>query len=206
MRRIFALLSLFVISGCAGQLSGNYQGADAGHLVMSLAARIDTKYTSYDWSFRRKDHSSDSLIRWQQRGVFGLTEPEIKDDLETGIVEVRRLPPGEYEIYNFKIARITGVLDSYWSSRQDFSIPFTIFPGKATYIGEFMAVKIPGTNLFGQEVGDGGYFILSSKAERDLALARQKQPGLGEVVTTIVNPASIGNPLITDGPRKSASQ
>jgi len=179
-------------------LSGKYSGSDAGYLVMTLAARSDTSYTAYDMAFRTKDGSARGSVWWGQTNMFDRRKLDIDDGQEKAIVDVRRLPPGDYEIVNFDVDLVGGVARSTWRSKKDFSIPFTIAPGRATYVGEFLAVRINGKNFFGMTVPNGAYFVLADKAEREIALAKQKEPGIAEVTSAVGDPKIIGNPLISD--------
>jgi hypothetical protein len=212
VKRIFAILPLLLIVGCvetgplsgppgapfanSGRLSGTYAGADAGYLVMALAARSDTEYSAYTIMFRSIDRASEGGVWWGQENALDRRR-EIDDAGETGIVDVRRLPPGKYEIFNFDILYYNGLVPRRWRSEQDFSIPFTIAPGRTTYVGEFMAVKLTRRNIIGATLSNGAYFVLSDKSDRDVAIARQKEPGLGEATDSVIDPKSIANPLIT---------
>jgi hypothetical protein len=213
MTRIFALLSLVVLLGCAaegprsgvpldfeansGLLSGNYDGADAGYLIMSLAAaHSHIAYNSYTIRFRKTDRSVAGGVWWGQHNISDQRKLDIKDRNETGIIDVRRLPPGDYEIFNYNIYFNSPYVQNSWWSKQDFAIPFTIASGKATYVGEFMAVAVTGKNILGISVPDGAYFVLSDKSSRDVSIARQKELRLGDVTNAVADPNAIGNPLI----------
>jgi hypothetical protein len=209
MRRIFAALPLLlvvscveagpssgVLSGNSGPLSGKYEGADAGYLVVALAAKAGTSYDSYTLMFRSKDRSAQGRVWWGQGNMFDRRKLDVDDGKEKGIVDVRRLPPGDYEIFNFNVFMNGGTIQKSWRSAQDFSIPFTIAPGRAAYIGEFMAVKVMGENIFGMSLLDGAYFVLSDKADRDVGAVKEREPGLSEVTNAVVDANTVGNPLI----------
>jgi hypothetical protein len=155
MTRTFAILLPLLVAGCiasgsvsgppadsifnTGPLSGKYAGTDAGYLVVTIAAQTDTLYDDYWIYFRRKDRSADNQIWWGQQNPVDQRKLDIKNDKEEGMVDVRRLPPGDYEIFNFQVHRNAGYLQTWWGSKQDFSIPFSIIAGRATYVGELMA-------------------------------------------------------------------
>lgn len=212
-RRILIGLLLFLVAGCVSSgpasgppgdtifansaTSGKYAGADAGYLILALAAQKGTAYNDYKLFFRKRDRSIDGSVWWGQGNPFDQRKLDLDDSVETGIVDVRRLPPGDYEIFNFLVFMNAGTVQESWRSKQDFSIPFSIEPGRATYVGEFDAAKLTGKGLFGMTVPDGAYFVLSDKTARDVAIARQKEPGLTDVVTVVADPSTLGNPLIS---------
>lgn len=45
----------------------------------------------------------------------------------------------------------------------------------------------------------GAYFVLTDKSDRDVPIAKQKEPGIGEVVSAVIDPAALANPMITRG-------
>jgi hypothetical protein len=181
-RSLLTILSLLFLSSCTTGLHvTNYAGPDAGVLVTSLGAKTGTVYNGYNLFYRKKNHApdGDGMIWWGQASILEGHKLDIDTGSETGIVDVRRLPPGEYEIFNFRVFYNGGNVQKHFSSKTDFSIPFSIRPGRATYIGEFIAVGVQGENIFGFSIPDGAYFTVSNRGERDIAIARQKYPGLG---------------------------
>jgi len=80
-------------------------------------------------------------------------------------------------------------------SARPFSIPFTIRPGEATYIGNFARAPSLGTSL-GPVLGAAGFFVISDKSERDLAIARQRRPGLPPVTVTVTNVSTWGHAML----------
>jgi hypothetical protein len=202
MSRIFAVLGLLVLMGCEGPqsglfgignwgpLAGDYAGADSGYLIMSLTARRWSPFGHvFSIMFRRRDGSATGTVWWGRLDVLTSWQPrDIRDGKrkESGIVDVRRLPPGDYEVYNFEIRWEGGDTQT---AEAGFSIPFSIAPGRATYVGNFMAVEAAG----------GAYFVLSDEASRDIPIARKKEPGLGEVTSDVVDASTMRNPFIRAG-------
>jgi hypothetical protein len=198
-RSLLTILSLLILSSCtAGLHVTNYEGPDAGVLVTSLGAKTGTVYNGYNLFYRMKNRSpdGDGTIWWGQANILEGRKLDIDNGGETGIVDVRRLPPGEYEIFNFRVFYNGGNVQKNFSSKQDFSIPFSIRPGRTTYIGEFIAVGVQGQNIFGFSILDGAYFTVADRRERDITIARQKHPNLGEVQSAVVDPKLVGNPFI----------
>jgi len=114
---------------------------------------------------------------------------------EAGRVFVQSLPPGRYEIYDFGFTGTIIVASVEWSSRTPFAIPFTINPGEATYIGNFARAPSLGTRLEPQ-LGAVGYFVVSDQSERDLAIARARDPALPTVRSEVIDVSNLGHPML----------
>lgn len=198
LQKIFAVVTLILMAGCAttGQIPRDYSGSDAGYLIVGLGAAPGTNYTSYTLKFRKKSDPAEGSVRYLQENLFKPTPRDFDDSQENGFVDIQKLPAGEYEIYNFSIFLNGGMFQNYYGSRQDFSIPFKIVPDKATYIGDFTAVKITGKNFFGMTVPGGAYFILSNKQSRDVSIAKRKLPELGNIEPSVPDAAAVGNPFV----------
>ena len=174
----------------------DYKGDDAGYLVTSVAAQAGTVYDAYSFYFRNKDGSVKSRIWWGQQNIFDSRKPDFNDTAESGVVDIRKLPPGNYEIYNFDVFYNGGYVQSNFRPEQDFSIPFVIQPAQTTSIGEYRAVGLRGRNIFGLPLRAGAYFLVSDKSQRDIPMAKVKNAAIGEVHIEVVDPSSVGNPLI----------
>lgn len=195
-RSVFIAAITLIVSACAGTIPRDYAGPDAGHLVVALGASAETKYSSYTLMYRKKGDKAEGMIRYLQENMFSPTKRDFDGESGNGFVAVHSLPAGEYEIYNFDVFFNGGMIQTNFGSRQDFSIPFTITPGKAVYLGDFTAVGMTGNNIFGMSVRNGAYFIVSDKQERDLPVARAKMPALGSVEISVPDAAKVGNPFI----------
>jgi len=203
LTRLLAIVLALALPGCAssGYFSTNYEGQDTGYLVTSLGAQTGTVYNGYSLFFRKRDGSYSGKVFWGQANMFEDRKLDFEGGGKAGIVDVTRVPPGDYEIFNFQIFYNAGTAQQWFSSKQDFSIPFKIRRGGGTYVGEFIAVGVKGKNFFGMEIPAGGYFEVSSRAERDIAIAKRKEPALRDVASAVANVRSVGNPLIKAGAR-----
>lgn len=196
--KVLAAVALLALSGCAlnGYVPRDYTGKDAGHLIFGFGAGPGTSYSSYTLYFRNKATGAVGTQMYLQQTLFTAPSRDFDDSGENGLVAIQRIPAGEYEIYNFNAYLNGGLMQSNFKSREDFSIPFTISPGKATYIGDFTANKITGKNLFGMTVSGGVYFVLSDKQSRDIPIAKRKVPDLGTIEVSVPDAAAVKNPLI----------
>jgi hypothetical protein len=114
---------------------------------------------------------------------------------EAGRVVVQSLPPGRYEIHDFGFSGTLIVAGVEWSSATPFSIPFTINAGEATYIGNFARAPSLGTSLEPQ-LGAVGYFVVSDQSDRDLAIARARDPALPAVRVEVADVSNLGHPML----------
>jgi len=119
-----------------------------------------------------------------------------------GSLFVARLPPGNYEISNVRFFLNNGLSTVTFSSRKDFSVPFSVKRGMATYLGEFLTYEVKG-NAFGMSVPAGGYFVVSNKLERDLAILEKKGSAIphDRIEESVLNPEALGVPYFALRPK-----
>jgi hypothetical protein len=186
------LCAALFLSGCATQINTSYRGPDAGVLVASIGY-TEPKGEFYDLFFAE---TGSGHKPW---GVIGIhTEPDIYRTLDytgrdTGSVDILHLKPGAYEIYRVE----EGPIGNSYISARPFSIPFTIKPGETTYVGSYTGIMV-GANektLFGDNLKPAGvYFVVSDKHERDIAVARRREPTLPPVTVNVPDPAQLPKP------------
>lgn len=195
----FALLiALATLPGVAHAQAG---GEAPGTLVYSVGS-VDIAM-SFRFEYRRTATSSGEAVT-DNRGAMvcdcvGFFNPRPSNldyrGREAGRVFVRQLPPGRYEIYDFGFRGTIVVANIEWSSSTPFAIPFTINPGETTYIGNFARAPSLGTSLE-PTLGAVGYFVVSDQSERDLAIARTKEPALPPVRLEVTDVAPLGHPMM----------
>jgi len=138
------------------------------------------------------------------RDPFGLRPPkpetDFADDFEAANIFVWPLAPGNYEIYDFDVLYSVGNGWSTFSSKVEFSVPFTIEPGRTIYLGEFRAMDLNGRNIFGLPVPAGVKFQIFDKSARDLALAKARESAITEFKISLPDPSKIGSPLFERTP------
>jgi len=196
---LFALAFLFGAAGPSHAAAEDYAGADAGILIYSAGSIAMP--LSFQFPYKRIAlPSSEPVSDWRgqiESRTGGFSRLRVSnaeyDGRETGRVFIRRLPPGEYEIDDFRFAGTRR-----FSSRQPFSIRFTIRPGQATYIGNFARAPSLGTPLQ-RTLGAVGFFVISDKSERDIALARARVPDLPQVTVSVTDVSTFGHPMLLTG-------
>lgn len=101
--------------------------------------------------------------------------PEDFDSEEgAGTVFALPLPPGKYEFYKYYMFQSGGTAQIVWKPHEEFSIPFEIQAGRATYIGEVRAVNLFEKNMFGIKLSDGARFEVKDAYERDAPILATK--------------------------------
>ena len=174
--KITALLSILFLVSCTA-ITPDYEGSDAGYVVIGIGATKGTEYTSYRFDFRKADGSSkDSFFYFQNNPSWDRGD-DYENDEETGVIDARALPPGDYELYSYHVRHLSGAEDTTFSPIEDFSIPFSIRPGETAYLGNYQANGLMRTNFFGVLIRDGAYFIYKNTADRDIGIAKQLKPG-----------------------------
>jgi hypothetical protein len=177
----------------------DYSGEDAGFMVIAMGSgtSMESRAVSYTLNFRRKGMPEVGTISFTPHRPalpFVGTKRDFDEPNETGFVDVRKLAPGDYEIYGISAA-MYGALQWRWQPNDEFSIPFTISPGVATYLGDFRGVGTSERSAWslGAPLPTGAYFVVSNRADRDLPIARRKAPKLDQVNPAVPTEAVINS-------------
>lgn len=167
-----------------------YQGSDAGVLVLSLGAYKGADYSVYRLFFRTRDKSKTAQLTYSRSA-----RPDYSNDYIAGAVRTYSLEPGEYEFYDFELFFTNGFLTEHFSAKEPFSIPFTIKPTQTIYLGEFRAMPLSGSSLIGLPAHAGAKFQLSDQSARDLPLAKSQNSLVAIPEIRIPDPTVIASPL-----------
>lgn len=192
---LFLLLLLLSVPVSGGTFL-DYNAPDAGVLIYS-AGSIELP-SIVTFHFRRVALPDGKKVSDWKGSIgcrcIGLVKAKDFDSdyqgRETGRVIARNLPPGRYEIFNFLISGYNGIGTVSTTSKKPFSIPFEIRAGEATYIGNFARAHVPSRK------GPVPYFVITDKAERDLAIAKTKRPELTTIRNEVFDVTTIGNPAL----------
>lgn len=83
-----------------------------------------------------------------------------------------------------------------FTSREPFSIPFTVTTGKVTYLGKYQANGLTGKNFVGLPLAAGAVFVVQDRQAKDMDLLRKRRLDLPlEVINAVPNIQNIGSPL-----------
>lgn len=184
MRILLAAMAALALTGC----TSGYGGPDAGMLICSSGSiGAESRFQLF---YRKAGKSwSDGSIDYDTHSVFA--RPADFTGHENGQVTTVHLRPGRYEVYSYEI--YIPVYDGsplVWGPSKDFSIPFVIRPGEATYIGDFAYVRFKDEVMPGIVLTAAGGFVVTDKHERDVPIARQQDPNLPQAVGISVTDVS----------------
>lgn len=188
MKRVLLSLLLLSLAGCKSlsglTLEDDYKGPDAGYAVIGFGASAGTQYGSVSLYYGRSMFNGGNLEEYSRFSYPPLLQPFAKPDYQSekdeGMALVAKLAPGEYEFVNFSaiISRGSILPPLIYSASSPFSIPFTVRPGVTTYLGNYQTVASEGQGPTGGMREGPPIFLLQDQAERDLALARKREPNL----------------------------
>jgi hypothetical protein len=129
--------------------------------------------------------------------VFDDFPPNYRDDRIDATIFAIRLPAGRYEIYNYTLFQRGPFGGTTYSARQDFSLAFSVEPGRATYVGEYFVRPDTGRTGFGVATTQGAIFAVGEQRARDLNFARQQWPDFdfSTVIGAVPDPDALRHPL-----------
>ena len=199
MRVLALVLICLTNAACATQIP-RYEGPDAGYAVASIAAKSGTEYSSYRLMFRARGGQQTQEFVWLQNNMFSSDKPDFATASESGEVNAIKLAPGEYELYSFSVYQNGYPVETTYGPREPFSIPFTVRPQQATYLGEYLAIATYGENFFGMTVKGGPIFVVSNQQARDIAITKTEEPSIKEFQAAVPGANILHPPLFAAAP------
>lgn len=202
--RLCLAFSFFVASAAGAAAPAEYAGKDGGYLVYSVGTlddvpfRFSFPYQALTLSNGQDPAAWEGSIAPRLTGAFKLKikNPDYVGS-ETGHVYIRKLPPGSYQVgqFDFSTTNIFSGWSYQYSSAAPFALPFTIEPGKATYIGRFMRAYGGGKSLASQ-LNPLSYFIVADRSESDMALAKNRLPVSISFDVHVTDVSKFGSPML----------
>jgi len=168
--------------------SSSFSGTYPSEARLPWMATENHRCESYQMVYRYLEESSERVsgqLSAVPKGKNDWTldnEHDYEVDDGLGFVAATLLPAGRYEIYFFSnICRGT----SYYAA-DEFSIPFEITPGVATYVGEILYRHRFYENFAGVTVPNAPDITFRMDPERDMPLLRSKYSFIDELELEIV--------------------
>ena len=179
MKKLFSLLAaatFVILSGCASapRINTETPSADAGYAVVSLGSSEKIYVSSHRLYIRDAKTKAVADVTYFQENIFYKSERDFDSAESNGAALMVRLPPGDYELYNFS-SFINGYPSTTtFTTKSGFVVPFRVEQGKVSYLGEYLAHQVFGRSLIGLRVPAFFYMVVSDKAVRDISVLERK--------------------------------
>jgi hypothetical protein len=141
-----------------------------GIVFLSMAVKDEglINYDGFDLWYRNTETKKVGSIKLYTGIVAGGVKVlAFEDGNGKGDLKSLTLPAGSYEFHNYWVSTST----SSWRALEDFSIPFTVTAGKATYLGEVRMLRRFEKILL-IKTHAGGRFEIRDMSARDVPLFR----------------------------------
>ena len=169
----------------------------SGIVFGTIGLSGNTPFTQHALVYRAKGGKATGQFVFRRSGIVD-TQIDFTEGRTTGSLFFARLPAGEYELVNVRFFENRAQFGTTtFSSKTEFSVPFTIAEGKATYLGEFLSATSMGKNVFGLSVPAGGYFFVADRLQRDrsLLVAKEASAASMEIANSTLDPVALKVPF-----------
>lgn len=191
MKKIVFILAALFLVGCATQpaslpKSWTYTGADAVTIVAAVGISTEEEFKSvlpYNVFGISSSYSKDQMT------VSTEYDPGFRNsvsDYQTpegryGVIKLT-LKPGTYQITFIRSYSPSPYGGVTLSSKEPFSIPLTLAPGKAYYLGTFTTHNISMMGAFGVKQPVGAFWVADTRATPNRDAINKKYPELTNAV------------------------
>lgn len=207
MTRLLVLLFTLLLGGCANlaSLPTGYKGPDAGYVAVMASAASNNLYPHHIYKIRRRgDPQAWGELLWRYDSLFSTVKHDIDTPREKGSIVLESLPPGEYTFFDVSLFTAMGAGYGYISLREPFEVNFTIRPGEVTYIGQYVAHSVKGSNIFGLPVPAGAVYGVRDGLEENRKHILAKLPKPLPITAQVPDPLALKHaalrPADTMGP------
>ncbi len=174
-----SLLFFLVTTGLVGcvttpTMQAKTPTAETGTVVLSLGSRGKFGASSHTLKIRAIGRTDEVLAPYLEENLFMSTPRDFDTDGINGAVLILHLLPGSYEIFNFSTFFNGYPSTLTFSSKQDFSIRFSVSKDSTAYLGRYLANRATGKNFLGVMVTTGIYFDVTDQMEHDIRLAAMR--------------------------------
>jgi hypothetical protein len=191
--RFFQLVVALSLAACA--TVREYQGADFGNLVVSIAQPNDAGGFEPALFIRLK--GSKNIVEVNREGARS-NLGEFRSEDSRGVVRVLKLAPGTYEIFQFQY-QYGGAASAFGQSTPYFPpFEFVVETGKVTYAGNyqlFMSITQPERTT----TTKGITVVPTAAMAVNIALNNTKSRDMAKAA--IIDPSLSGKPVRDDAPR-----
>lgn len=179
MRNLILLLIALALSACVAirPIDAQYQGQDAGYVVVSLSKAPDANFSTFGPLITRagteRTGAVDGVKLWiPPTGPYNVQRVSFFEAGGPGAVFVLRLSSGQYQLGSFSASRGISVNAEAWGAEPEINIPFEVRPGRVVYLGSYLAKEgVASPGFFGSLTQL--YFERRTEIDRDLSVARR---------------------------------
>jgi hypothetical protein len=133
--RILSCVALALICACTTPFDKlrDYSGQDSGHVVLSLGQPVGSIALTSTLFMRRL--GTPDLVEIECAPIKSNAVPDFESQTDSGMVIMKKLPPGEYEIYGFQL----GINGDFMTLSGQLSSPvrFSVRQREVSYIGNY---------------------------------------------------------------------
>jgi hypothetical protein len=202
----------FTLVACATPRIAIAESAEGsfGYLIITVSTPVfegkrDKEYLGLDLKICRQAGNDSVTLRTSANNWMSGDKNDFSDANEAGMVVVKSLPSGSWEVCSYtatdtlgKIFVPQGTALSDMFTPKDFSIPFAIAQGRATYIGDFKAVGTTTKSLLGLTVPAGPRWVISNQSARDIPIAQKRYPGLQSIDMAVPDVDKLNDPRFSN--------
>ncbi|MFD2265312.1 hypothetical protein ACFSM5_20580 [Lacibacterium aquatile] len=180
--------SLLILSGCA-QTKIPFDETDntkVGYIVGTIGEYDPLKIAGSYWiTFCERGTTREFNAFFVPRGLFDDRKIVIlQDERFTGSAFALKVPAGTYDICDTTVARGT----AYVTAKARFIQPITVEPGKANYVGRFLAIPTARDGMLGSKHLNSFQWQVSNRQRDDL------------MELTKINPEAAALPVVSTVP------
>jgi hypothetical protein len=152
-----------------------------GKVIFALGMDPTANYRFAYLYLRMRNGQDHDYFSYHRDDTIFSSDRDFDDQTENGIVKILSLAAGEWGIVSY--SAYAGV--TQYMPRDDIFVPFTVSSGQTIYVGDYELVTRVGKNWLGMKLEYDPRFIVTDKSQRDVAIAKRKDPNVGDVVVAV---------------------
>jgi len=174
-----AATSLGLLTGPGKAASAN--SGREGKVIVSLGMIPTANYRFVSLNFRMRSGEHREDFSYHRDDTIFSSDRDYDDQSENGIVKILTLASGEWGIVGF--SAYAGVTE--FSPTEDVFVPFIVRPAETVYIGDYEMMTKWGKNWLGMKMEYDPSFVVADKSQRDVAIAKRKDPSITNVTIAV---------------------
>jgi hypothetical protein len=153
----------------------------SGKVIFALGMIPSANYRFVYLSLRMRNGEHRDDFSYHRDDTIFSSDRDFDDQSENGIVKILDLAAGEWGIVSY--SAYAGV--TQFNPTDDIFIPFTVLPGQTVYVGDYEMMTKVGKNWLGMMLEYDPTFTVTDKSQRDIPIAKRKDPSIVNVTVAI---------------------